>query len=267
MPTPFMGRLHWNVVRVYKYNENLYKTVFFKTGLRVSGFEDDSGFVRERGVNSEKLENNVARAKAKIFALAVCNPWDYFVTLTLSPLKWDRYNLSAFYKTFTQWLHNLKKQFGMDVKYLFIPEMHKDGAWHLHGFIRGVPADGLRQFTLTENIPPYIRKKIQGGASLFDWPGYREKFGYVVLEPVRDANRAASYVTKYVTKNLASCVKDLNANMYYHSKGLLVPQRIKEGTADGSTVPPKWLFENDYVAVRYDTAETLATSLGAFTWE
>ena len=42
-------------------------------------------------------------------------------------------------------------------KFVFVPEMHRDGAWHLHGLINDLPVDHLRPFTLEEKLPTYIR--------------------------------------------------------------------------------------------------------------
>ena len=79
---------------------------------RISGLEPD-GFIeytKKNSVNSEKLSNNVARAKTKINELALCNPWSWFVTLTIDKDKYDRYDLKTYYKHFSQFLNNLNRK-------------------------------------------------------------------------------------------------------------------------------------------------------------
>ena len=53
--------------------------------------------------------------------LAACNPWEYFVTLTLSADKRDRGDLSAFRSALSQYIRDLRKRRGYDIKYLLIP--------------------------------------------------------------------------------------------------------------------------------------------------
>ena len=65
---------------------------------------------RERNINENKLENNLSRAKSKIFQYAMCNDFEYFVTLTLDSKKYDRYNLSKFIKDLGQMIRNNRKK-------------------------------------------------------------------------------------------------------------------------------------------------------------
>lgn len=72
------------------------------------------------------------RAKARIFDLALCNyDFKYFVTWTLSADKCDRYDYKAIVRNLGQWLDNRVRRSGL--KYLIVPELHKDGAVHFHG--------------------------------------------------------------------------------------------------------------------------------------
>ena len=42
---------------------------------------------------------------------------------------------------------------------------------------------------------------------------------------------------KYINKNLASSVKDLNAHLYYHSRGLNKAELIKKGVMAAPITP------------------------------
>ena len=79
-------------------------------------------------------------------------------------------------------------------QFVFVPEMHRDGAWHLHGLINDLPLDHLRPFTLEEKLPTYIRDKLQQGQQLYEWPAFAEKFGYTVVEPLRDQDLSLIHI-------------------------------------------------------------------------
>lgn len=147
---------------------------------------------------------NLVRARSRIYEYGMCNDWDFFVTLTIDKSKMDRYDLKSYYAKFSQFLRNYNKRHNLNIKYLFIPEKHKDGAWHMHGFLHGLPINHLEV-----NHHGY-----------YDWLAYSERFGYISLDMIRDKDKASSYITKYISKDLANCVTELNSKMYYCSKGL-----------------------------------------------
>ena len=210
---------------LYRYNDQVSKlTVCAK--VRKPGFELADGcrdFTRKgEAGNEEKLPENIRRAKSKVFELALCNEFDYFCTLTFSQEKVkDRYDLEGCMKSFCKWLNNSNcRRSGAAVRYLLIPEPHKDGAWHLHGLVSGLPDTDLREFQLSEHIPSHIRKELCKGHQVFKWTAYDTKFGYCTLSPIRSMDAVSKYITKYVTKELGCSVKALNAHLYYRSKGL-----------------------------------------------
>lgn len=136
------------------------------------------------------------------------------------------------------------------MKYLTIPEQHKDGAWHEHGFIMGLPPEYLRLFDAeVEKLPKYIRDKLAGGSPVFDFPAYRQKFGFCDFEPVRSLEAVSKYVTKYITKSLKTSVTASGAHLYYHSLGLQRSEIIKKGSLNCSQ--EAWDYENDYVKVAW----------------
>ena len=69
---------------------------------------------------------------------ALCNNWEYFVTLTIDKKKQDRYNLQNYIHDLGVWIGNYNKKYNTKLKYLLIPEKHKDGAIHCHGLFSGV---------------------------------------------------------------------------------------------------------------------------------
>ena len=85
-------------------------------------------------VNDSKLNDNLSRAKSHVKELALCNVWDFWCTFTIDPQKYDRYNLKDFQRDFSEFIHNYNRRTKEEqkVRYLLVPELHKDGALHMH---------------------------------------------------------------------------------------------------------------------------------------
>lgn len=223
-----------------KYGDRYKVTVF--RALRVSGWEFDDEFRPPKGtVNDTKLADNISRARGTVFELAMCNPWEYFVTLTIDARKYDRYDLDTYKGALKRFLQDYKRHHGCKVAYLFIPEQHKDGAWHMHGFLGGLPADHL-----VENSHGYL-----------DWPAYATRFGYISLDPVRHVERCSKYITKYISKDMGAGGRDLGQHLYYCSQGLKRAELIKK---DLIVAPIRSDYENDWVKIAWydDLAEALS---------
>lgn len=201
-----------DVLSVKKYGDNLAK-VSLLSSCRVSGFENDRKLVSKSSVNKCKLYNNISRAKSRVFELALCNPWKYWCTFTLSPEKYDRYNLKIYQKDFSEFLHSLNRNRKEKITYILIPEMHADGAWHMHGFI-----NGLLDSDLVLNSNGYLT-----------WKKYNNKFGYMSLSEIRDLESTAKYSLKYMTKDSSRNVSELGAHLYYASHGLNSAETIYKG--------------------------------------
>lgn len=181
--------------------------------------------------NDEKLANNITRARNKILEYVLCNEFVFFVTLTLSPDKYDRHNLSQFIKDLSIFIRDYNKRKNASIKYLFIPEQHNDGSWHMHGFIMGLPYDRLELFDLhgDKNLPKYIVDKLKNNELLYYFPAYEKKFGYNIFEPIRNKKASALYMCKYLTKDLSRNVRELGYHLYYCSKGLKKAEIVKQG--------------------------------------
>ena len=177
-----------------------------------------------------KLSNSIRRTKNLIFELASCNPWDLFFTGTLDKSKYDRTDLNKFRTDLSQWLRDNKKRKGYGIKYLFIPELHSDGkSWHIHGLIRGIPENYLSQFSIGDVMGKKLADKVMRGDIVYNWPAYADKFGFCDLEPIRNSEALEKYITKYITKDLAQCVSDFNAHMFYASQGLKRAEVVAKG--------------------------------------
>lgn len=218
------------ILKVYGYGDSKKIKVVRLNWLRTAGIEDDDECrIPKCSVNDSKLEENIRRAKNNIFEYAFCNPWDWFFTGTLDPQKYDRTNLDKFHKDLTQWLRDYGKQHKVKIKFLLVPEQHSDGiSWHIHGFLHGLPEEHLKQFVVGDVMGKGLAEKVKRGDVVYNWLPYSKKFGFCDLEPIRNAEAVSKYMTKYINKNLASSVKDLNAHLYYHSRGLNKAEVIKK---------------------------------------
>lgn len=197
----------------------------------------ESQTYHERKLSAEeKMKCNIRRAARMIEGYALCNPWSWFGTFTLSPVYRDRSDLDKFRSDFMQFIRDCRKKYG-DVEALLVPELHKNkDGWHMHGLLQGIPEEALRSFTLKEKLPKYIRDKIKQGEPVYDWPAYRKSFGWVDMEPIRSMDAAARYITKYITKSGDSTAEaiDVGKHLYYVTRGLRQPERVETENAPGS---------------------------------
>ena len=72
------------------------------------------------------------RARGKLRRLALANEFRWFVTLTIDPQKCDSFDGAAVVKKLNAWCSNMVQRKGL--RYILVPERHKDGALHFHGF-------------------------------------------------------------------------------------------------------------------------------------
>lgn len=223
-----------DVITVKQYGEHL-RRVTYTSACRMEGVEDDREYSAKGTVNSEKLANNIARARSKVTELVLCNPWKYWCTLTLSPKKYDRYNLKGYVRDLGSFLTNYNRYCAPEekVRYLLVPEMHKDGAWHMHGFL-----NGIKERDIVRNRNNY-----------YTWKQYDEKFGYMSLDYVKDIEKASSYMKKYMVKDISKSVTKLGAHSYYASKGLKVAKVLYKGHA-ALHCPWDWEMPEGYVKIK-----------------
>lgn len=182
----------------------------------------------ENKTNLNKLENNVVRAKNKINDIALANDFQYFFTLTFKP-DYDRYDLYQCLNKFRSHLRAMRDECGKTIKYLIVPEQHKDGAWHFHGFF-------------SNDIDYFL---------YFNQFGYRsirnmDSLGFINIDVIKDKLRVSSYVTKYVVKNLGSGIKKYR-NSYFCSTGLSRGNLILDKLYDNEYFNENFFdFKNDF---------------------
>ena len=219
---------------IKKYNDYMYKFTYCKMPIKRPGFEQETNLNYRRDVNDSRLTNNVARARTRIFEYAICNEFDYFITLTINGEKQDRYDLKEYVKKLGQFIRNYRRNHEANIQYLLIPEKHIDGAWHMHGLIKGIPKDHLKK-----NEHGYL-----------DWEQYKQSFGWCSIDKIKNKEAVAKYITKYIRKSFDSDrgITEKESKLYYSSRGLKRPKKKKEGTLNGDHLDKiPFEYENDYV--------------------
>lgn len=197
-----------------------------KTG---GGGQDISPEVRAR----DNLRRSQQRAASALRDLALSNDWQYFVTFTLSADRVDRYDVQSMTRKLNRWLDNRVRRNGL--RYIIVPELHKDGALHYHGLINdALPVTDSGTISRPgDKKPRKPRSKRQreewlsdGGHVVYNLPDW--EYGYsTAIELYGERLAAVRYVCKYITK----APEKIAGRWYYHSSNLDKP-RILYGYQD-----------------------------------
>lgn len=165
------------------------------------------------------------RARTQVRDLALSNEFRFFVTLTLDGTKVDRYDVRAITRKLNQWLDNAVRRHGL--KYVLVPELHKDGAVHFHGFFN----DALRVVDSGTVIPPQGGKPKRprgekqrqawlegGGHVVYNLPQWSLGFT-TAIELYGEYSAAVGYVCKYISKEQ----EKVGGRWFYHGGDLRTP--------------------------------------------
>lgn len=164
---------------------------------------------REAGKVSEgeDMLRSVRRARAQLRRLALSNKFSYFVTLTLDAEKIDRFDGKAITRALNTWCDNMVRRHGL--RYVLVPERHKDGAFHFHGFFAGDGLQAVDSGTLDMDGWKHPRKPrsaaerqrwLDAGARIvYNLPQW--KLGFTTaIKLYGEYSHAVGYVCKYVGK-------------------------------------------------------------------
>lgn len=188
--------------------------IFREPGWELSGWgEDHTKCVpspREKGKKSDGSDmiRSMRRARAKLRRLALSNGFDYFVTLTLDPARIDRYDGEAVVKALGRWADNMVRRHGL--RYILVPERHKDGAYHFHGFMAGSGLIAKESGVEWDGRPVY---------NLPQWT-----LGFTTAQRLYgDYHAAVGYCCKYIGKQDGE--RPLG-RWYYSGGGLREPEKL-----------------------------------------
>lgn len=162
----------------------------------------------------DKAKENQSRAIQKVYDYAKSNDFIWFCTFTLDDEVCDRYNFDVAAKElakFRKWLS--KKQ----IDYLFVPEQHKDGAWHFHGLL-GNGIKVVRAINSKTGLP-----LVKHGKKIYNILYYNS--GFTTASFIQDKNRTNTYITKYLTKEMSV---PSGRKRYWCSTGLSLPREVRD---------------------------------------
>lgn len=133
--------------------------------------------------------------------------WVYFLTFTFDPKQVDRKNYRACADLLIKWLDKSKKDC-RGLKYVIIPELHKDGAIHFHGLF----SSHLRKLLKDSG-------HFQNGHRIFNVNNYG--YGFTTASVISDNDKTCSYILKYLTKDI--CQFSYGFRKLWRSRNLMKP--------------------------------------------
>ena len=235
----------------YSQREDCYKHLYFprnRAGGKKSNAESNVSSILDKLEGISKLDESLSRSRRTIRDLILCNQFDYFCTFTFNPDLVDRFNFSACKNKITVLFKNYKTRYSDDFRYILVPEFHRDGAIHFHGMVRGIRPQDLV-------IPEKIWKrssrgnliKVKNTRKYVDWTYYSSKLGFFSCSRIKDYEKCARYVSKYITKDLMGLATD--QRIFMASLDLDRPELVFDcddipclfGEAD---------FQNDFVKIK-----------------
>lgn len=168
------------------------------------------------------LARSRRRARAAVADLAYSNDFRYFVTFTLDAAKVDRYDVAVITRKLNCWLDNRVRRDGL--RYVLVPELHKDGAVHFHGLVNAalpltdsgtvIRAEGGRPRRPRSNAER-LRWLRAGGHIVYNMPSWSLGFS-TAIELYGSRQAAIAYVCKYISKSSGKV-----GGRWYYSGGQL----------------------------------------------
>lgn len=147
----------------------------------------------EKSINKiRSWGESVRRTKQKIYEHARSNRWEYFVTYTFNPEKVCSEDYNECYRSMSDHLKYIRKNYAPDLKYIIVPELHADGEkYHFHALM-----SNLGDVVLKDS------KKRFKGKIIYNVVNYKLGFSTAIRIGSGESARTANYITKYITKGL-----------------------------------------------------------------
>ncbi len=200
-------------VKLFQYHKPKKKLM---TGFVARGrVQRSGGFPSPRSVSEDSRARSLRRTKAKVVAYALCNEHQIFATFTFAKARQD---VDLCKERMNNWLKNQKKRTSPNLKYLVVPEFHKDGvSLHFHALLANYEGK------LTKAIDPKTdKRRRRGNKGLYNIPSYTSGFTDAVKigDTSKDQQKVGHYISKYVTKDMP---RFKNKNRYWVSHGHRLP--------------------------------------------
>lgn len=186
----------------------------FKIDEYMESTDDSEPIPKPKNMSNEVRSDSVKRAKEKIFDIAMCNTFTHFITWTLDKEQIDRYDPAVVSKKLKKYLDNLVQR--KNLRYLVIPEHHKDGAIHMHGLISG-------DLKMVDS-----KRKTDDGKIIYNMPEWTLGWS-TAIELDGEQENIAKYMTKYITKDFR---KIFGSFYYAGGHGLIRKPEIRVYDSD-----------------------------------
>lgn len=209
-----------NRIEIIKYGGNM---------QRAPNEKDESNNHARMDIDDEEYKERQAmeqayRIKRKIKYYCLANNFDLFWTLTLNDKKVNAMNYEYSRKRLQSWLKYMRETYGR-FGFLFVPELHKSGRIHFHGVTQGFSPP------LIEARYPNNKRLIKkNGIQIYNAPKWKNGFSTVSM--IQDREKASSYITKYITKDLIRTPSAYHQPRYFVSRGLKQPEITYEDLPD-----------------------------------
>lgn len=169
--------------------------------------------IRPQWAKDKNLADSLARSRKNLIEYCFNNQWTHFVTFTVNADKCDRYSLAQCNKKIGRVMNKYKERVHDDIRYIIVPEEHKDGAFHYHGLVYLPEGVEFTQVTVK-------------GRKLDTIAHFTKNLGYNTFSKIKNQLRAAKYITKYISKqtkkgyvrNIREQIPD--AKLLLHTRGL-----------------------------------------------
>lgn len=221
-------------------NEYLNEVLVCNFPVFGKGFEADDNKEDEKRRNkgqdyiiSENKARAVRRARRQIVDYINCNSdLDCFITCTLNGEDFARDDKHMFVKKLNVWLCNMVQR--NNLKYVIVPEFHKNGAIHFHGLCNALALQLLDSGTVIrpdKGKPVKLSTALRQGynstqlKTVYNINNWKYGFSTAIMT---DENRKAiaTYISKYVSKDFDT--GSVGGRYYYHSSNLNKPRYVYE---------------------------------------
>lgn len=155
-------------------------------------------------------QTSLNRTKNMIYELSKSNDWEYFITFTFDPKKYDSTDYDIVTALLKKFIDRVRKTKAPDLVYMIVPEFHADGKkYHFHGLLANVGR--------LDMIPS--GKLDCDGNNIFNVSAWN--YGFSTATKIKDTVKASAYITKYITKE---CVQHTKyKKRYYASRNIKRP--------------------------------------------
>lgn len=130
--------------------------------------------------------------------------------------------IKALTLTINNFKKKLKKNYDIDLKYIIVPEEHKNTEIHFHALFSAIPDELIYTMPLWLD-KDYTKNKQKFGKGLIFW-----KHGKSDIEDIQFPEKVSTYLAKYMLKNFSETSEEdyekyANKKRYYPSRNLLKP--------------------------------------------